>query len=72
VGIGPAPERGVTEAPMTILVTGGAGYVGSATVEHLVAKGESVVVLDDLKRGHREALMRLCRSTKVVLGTPSS
>lgn len=41
---------------MTILVTGGAGYVGSATVEHLVAKGESVVVLDDLKRGHRQAL----------------
>jgi UDP-glucose 4-epimerase len=41
---------------MAILVTGGAGYIGSVTVERLRAKGESVVVLDDLARGHREAL----------------
>lgn len=41
---------------MTILVTGGAGYIGSATVERLRAKGESVVVLDDLFRGHRAAV----------------
>jgi len=41
---------------MAILVTGGAGYIGSATVEHLLAKGESIVVLDDLYRGHRGAL----------------
>lgn len=41
---------------MSILVTGGAGYVGSVTVERLKAKGERVVVLDDLFRGHREAL----------------
>ena len=41
---------------MAILVTGGAGYIGSVTVELLRAKGESVVVLDDLARGHREAL----------------
>jgi UDP-glucose 4-epimerase len=41
---------------MTILVTGGAGYIGSATVERLRAKGESVVVLDDLFRGHRSAI----------------
>jgi UDP-glucose 4-epimerase len=41
---------------MTILVTGGAGYIGSATVERLRAKGERVVVLDDLFRGHRAAL----------------
>jgi UDP-glucose 4-epimerase len=40
---------------MTILVTGGAGYIGSVTVERLRAKGESVVVLDDLARGHRQA-----------------
>ena len=31
-----------------ILVTGGAGYIGSVTVERLRAKGESVVVLDNL------------------------
>lgn len=41
---------------MAILVTGGAGYIGSVTVELLRAKGESVVVLDDLFRGHRAAL----------------
>ena len=41
---------------MAILVTGGAGYIGSVTVERLRAKGESVVVLDDLERGHGEAL----------------
>jgi UDP-glucose 4-epimerase len=41
---------------MAILVTGGAGYIGSVTVELLRVKGESVVVLDDLARGHREAL----------------
>lgn len=41
---------------MAILVTGGAGYIGSATVERLLEKGKTVVVLDDLYRGHRESL----------------
>jgi UDP-glucose 4-epimerase len=41
---------------MAILVTGGAGYIGSVTVERLLAKGEQIVVLDDLVRGHRAAL----------------
>lgn len=41
---------------MTVLVTGGAGYIGSATVERLRAKGERVVVLDNLSRGHRGAV----------------
>ncbi len=41
---------------MAILVTGGAGYIGSVTVERLRAKGEPVVVLDDLGRGHRSAV----------------
>ncbi len=43
---------------MTVLVTGGAGYIGSVTVERLRAKGEHVVVLDDLGRGHRSAVNR--------------
>jgi len=41
---------------MGILVTGGAGYIGSATVELLKKKGESVVVLDNLVYGHRSAI----------------
>jgi UDP-glucose 4-epimerase len=41
---------------MAILVTGGAGYIGSVTVERLLAKGEQVVVLDDFERGHSAAL----------------
>jgi UDP-glucose 4-epimerase len=41
---------------MAILVTGGTGFIGSATVERLRAKGERVVVLDDLYRGHRGAV----------------
>lgn len=41
---------------MAVLVTGGAGYIGSATVELLQAKNESVVVLDNLVYGHREAV----------------
>lgn len=41
---------------MAILVTGGAGYIGSATVELLHEQGESVVVLDNLVYGHREAV----------------
>jgi len=41
---------------VAVLVTGGAGYVGSVTVEHLLARGEEIVVLDNLSRGHRESL----------------
>ena len=41
---------------MKILVTGGAGYIGSIVVEQLVAAGEDVVVLDNLYQGHRAAV----------------
>jgi UDP-glucose 4-epimerase len=41
---------------MRVLVTGGAGYVGSVSVEALVAAGHDVVVLDDLSKGHRAAV----------------
>lgn len=41
---------------MAILVTGGAGYIGSVTVELLLERGERVVVLDNLARGHRAAV----------------
>jgi UDP-glucose 4-epimerase len=41
---------------MTVLVTGGAGYIGSHMVHALVDAGEPVVVLDDLSTGFRSAL----------------
>src|SRR3984893_16995783 len=41
---------------MKVLVTGGAGYIGSAAVEQLIAAGESVVVLDNLSLGHRASV----------------
>lgn len=39
---------------MKLLVTGGAGYIGSFMVKHLLDKGDSVLVLDNLERGKRQ------------------
>lgn len=44
---------------MAILVCGGAGYIGSHMVAYLLEKGKDVVVLDNLQKGHKEAV--LCR-----------
>lgn len=41
---------------MKVLVTGGAGYIGSVTVERLLDAGHEVVVFDNLERGHRKAV----------------
>lgn len=41
---------------MSILITGGAGYIGSVTTELLRARGEPVVVLDNLSRGHHDSV----------------
>ena len=46
---------------MRILVTGGAGYVGSVSVEHFLAAGHDVVVLDDLTTGHRSSVPKEAR-----------
>jgi UDP-glucose 4-epimerase len=48
----------------TILVTGGAGYIGSHVVLQLRERGESVVVLDDLSRGFRQSVA----DTPLVVG----
>lgn len=42
---------------MAILVCGGAGYIGSHTVAELLEKGEEVVVVDNLQKGHKEAVL---------------
>lgn len=44
-------------APVTILITGGAGYVGSHVLKALRADGVPCVVLDNLSRGHREHVL---------------
>ena len=41
---------------MRILVTGGAGYIGSVVVEELIREGDQVTVLDNLYQGHRAAV----------------
>ncbi len=41
---------------MKILVTGGAGYIGSVTTAELIRTGHAVVVLDNLYQGHRDAV----------------
>ena len=50
----------------SILVTGGAGYIGSHTVRHLQASGYKVVVLDNMVYGHEEAV--LDRDVQLVKG----
>ncbi|MEL6739085.1 MAG: UDP-glucose 4-epimerase GalE [Planctomycetota bacterium] len=44
---------------MRVLVTGGAGYIGSHACQRLLHDGHHVVALDNLFRGHREAIGRL-------------
>ena len=41
---------------MRVLVTGGAGYIGSVAIERLIARGYDVVAVDDYSRGHQEAV----------------
>ena len=61
---------------MNILVTGGAGYLGSVVAEELLKKGYEVTILDNLKQGHKEAvspgaefiLADICDSEEVFFG----
>src|SRR6185312_14114984 len=57
-GVSSARQLQAGEASMArrFLVTGGAGYVGSHLVALLAERGETVVVLDNLRTGHRAAV----------------
>lgn len=46
---------------MSILVCGGAGYIGSHTVYSLIDAGEKVVIVDNLQTGHRAAINRAAK-----------
>ena len=54
---------------MKVLVTGGAGYIGSVTSEVLLSRGHDVVVFDNLSQGHRAAVPA---AAEWVLGDLSS
>jgi len=53
---------------MSVLVTGGAGYIGSVTVDVLVETGEDVVVLDDLSTGYADSVNEAARFVRRDIG----
>ncbi len=55
---------------MRVMVTGGAGYVGSVSVERLVAAGHDVLVLDDLSTGHGGSVPAGVRLVRASFGDP--
>ncbi len=55
---------------MSILVTGGAGFIGSHVVDAYVAAGHAVVVVDDLSTGHRENLNPKARFVQMDIADP--
>lgn len=56
---------------MKILLTGGAGYIGSVTTEQLLDRGHQVTVFDSLERGHRAAIDDRARFIQGDLRNPS-
>ncbi len=57
---------------MKVLVTGGAGYIGSHTVRELLEGGHEVVILDTLENGYRQSLAALGVEDKLVIGSTAS
>jgi nucleoside-diphosphate-sugar epimerase len=54
---------------MRYLVTGGAGFIGSNTVDELVRRGDSVVVLDDLSSGKEDNLAEIRNKITFIKGS---
>lgn len=57
---------------MRVLVTGGAGYIGSTTAAALLEDGHDVVVLDDLSRGHPDAVPEGAPLVRGDVGDPAA
>jgi UDP-glucose 4-epimerase len=57
---------------MKVLVTGGAGYIGSVVTEELVKDGHEVVVYDNLYKGHREAVVAGATFVQADLADPAT
>ncbi|PKW15227.1 UDP-glucose 4-epimerase GalE [Saccharopolyspora spinosa] len=57
---------------MKLLVTGGAGYVGSVCAARLVEVGHEVVVVDDLSTGHADAVPVGCKFVEADIATAAS
>jgi UDP-glucose 4-epimerase len=56
---------------MSVLVTGGAGYIGSHVVLELLEAGEEPIVLDDLSTGFREAVPDVVKFVRGDVGDKS-
>ena len=46
---------------MNVLVTGGAGYIGSSAVKSLIKKGYNVIVVDNLSKGEQELVDKFAK-----------
>jgi UDP-glucose 4-epimerase len=57
---------------MRLLITGGAGYIGSIVAELAVEAGHEVVVLDDLRAGHLAAIPPACGVVEGRVGDPAA
>ena len=65
-------NKGLAKKPdeLTILVTGGAGFIGSHTVVELLNDGYSVVIVDDLSNSNAEAVNRIRQITELTQDDP--
>ena len=60
-------------AKETVLISGGAGYIGSHTAVELIAAGYDAVIIDNLSNSEAEATKRRCdASSKNTISAPSS
>ena len=49
---------------MRVLVTGGAGYIGSCVSQHLIDKGNKVIIIDNLSTGLKKNIPKKCKFYK--------